>query len=172
MVIQYSTGRINFMPRGLLLTVSVMVCGVAAQAGLFPKLMKQAPQELQSEYFLLARMEPGRTNEVFAKPPPFATIYSNRVVLADGAVRMIEGVIRVRQKGTNVYMMSFEGEVSWAVVQCDRFKLVVMEHKGKDSKRGMGLVMSRKPTLEAQTNGLPARPQDPADTGGSRRRRL
>ena len=121
-VIYLATGprkRVNLVPRRLLLAMIILVCGVAAQAGLFPKLMKQAPQELQSEYVLLARMEPGRTNEVFTNPPPFATIYSNRVVLADGTVRTIEGVIRVRQKGTNVYMVSFEGEASWAAVQCE-----------------------------------------------------
>ena len=166
-----SLGRISLAPWRLLLALSVLVCGWAAQAGLFPKIMKQAPPELQSQYFLLARMEPGRTNEVFTNPPPFATIYSNRVVLADGAVRNIEGVIRVRQKGTNVYMVSFEGEASWAVVQCDPVKLVVMEHREKGSKRATGLVMSRKPVAEAQTDAPPAKPQDPRAANGSLRRR-
>jgi hypothetical protein len=161
----------SFVPQRLLLAASVVLWGAAAQAGLFPKLMKQAPQELQSEYFLLARMEPDRPHEVFKNPPPFATILSNRVVLADGAVRIIEGVIRVRQKGTNVYMVSFEGEASWAVVQCDPFKLVVLERNEKGRKRPTGLVLSRKPTVEAQTNAPPAKPQDAQAAGGARRRR-
>ncbi len=159
------------MPPRLPLAMVVLLCSVAAQAALFPKLMKQAPPELQSEYFLLARMDAGRTNEVYTNPPPFATIFSNRVVLADGAVRMIDGVIRVRQKGTNIYMVSFEGEASWAVVQSDPLKLVVMEHKEKGSKKGTGLILSRKRGTEAQTNAPPAKAQDAEAGRGSRQPR-
>ncbi len=115
----------------------VAVSCLIAQAGPFsflPKLMKHFPEVLRGEYRLFVRMNPDNTKEQFTNAPPFATILSDRVVLTNGQSRLVEGVIRLRQKGTNVYMVSFQDKSSWIITQAPASpSLVILEPKGKDS---------------------------------------
>jgi len=122
-----------------------LLCG-ATLAGLFPKFLKQVPRELEGEYRLLLKMNPDKTKEVFTNTPPFAKVFSNRVALAAGAIRTVERVMRVTQKGTNVYVFSFEDKSSWMVTQAGSpDRLVVLEPSKTNSKSATMLVISRKP---------------------------
>jgi hypothetical protein len=119
--------------------------GAVAGAALFPKLLKQIPFELQDEYVLLTRMEPDKTQEPFTNAQPFAILFSNRVVRADGTVRPVTGVIRVSQKGTNVYMISFEDKSSWLITPGDtKSNLVILEPKPQDRTKATIFVVARK----------------------------
>jgi hypothetical protein len=134
----------------LVLGCFALLC-VAALAGLFPKFLRQVPGELEGEYFLLLKMNPDKTKEVFTNIPPFATFFSNRVALAAGEIRPVARVMRVAQKGTNVYVFSFEDRSSWMITQAgvpDR--LVVLESSKTNSKSATMFVISR-----IQTNQFP-----------------
>ena len=89
----------------LLAAGAMLVAAHQGQAGLFPKLLKESPQELMGDYVLVARQNPDQTREEFkTNGATFASIQANRIVLADGTVRAIEGIVRVRQGNTNVFV--------------------------------------------------------------------
>lgn len=118
--------------------------GAGAVAGLFPIFLKQVPRELHGDYFLLLRVSPDRTKQVFTNPPPFATIGSNQIALASGTVRAVERVMRVTQKGTNVYLFSFADESSWTITTAGSpDRLVVLEPNNTNSRSATMLVISR-----------------------------
>ncbi len=148
------------------LALSVACLGADAHAGLFPKIMKQMPKELQGDYVLLGRMNPDKSHEEFTTNAlPFATILSNRVILADGVVRPIEGVIRVRQKGTNVHLVSFEGKDSWIIVPGQSSTQLVVLQPDNSTPKGPPtfFVIGRKPAAGLPTNAPPPRAQGPAE---------
>ncbi len=97
--------------RALTLSVFLLAC-VSALAGLIPKFLKQIPRELHGGYFLLLQMNPDQTKHVFTNPPPFATIASNQIALAAGDIKSVKRLMQVTQKGTNVYLISFQDESS------------------------------------------------------------
>ncbi len=131
------------------LALSVACLGAGAHAGLFPKIMKQMPKELQGEYLLLARVNPDKSHEEFTTNAlPFATVLSNRVVLADGGVRLIEAVARVTSKGTNVHLVSFEGKGSWIIAPAGPRKQFAVLQSTNDKPKAPPtmLLLSRKPS--------------------------
>ncbi len=139
----------RLLPLKSCLAASAALLCVSAVAGLFPKLMKQMPQELQGEYVLLARVNPDKSHEDFTTNAlPFATVLSNRVVLADGGVRLIESVARVTSKGTNVHLVSFEGKGSWIIAPAGPRKQFAVLQSTNDKPKAPPtmLLLSRKPS--------------------------
>jgi hypothetical protein len=126
------------------------------------KSVRQIPEELRGDYLLSLRVNPDKTRDLYTNPPPFVTIFSNRVVSAEGQVRIVEGLIRVRQKGTNVYMVSFKDKSSWLITpNTSPLGLVVLEPKEKDPKQATIFFIERKPRAENETNVPPVMRQEP-----------
>ena len=159
-----NTRRSSFcvFARRLVLTCFALL-GLSALAGLLPfKFLKQLPRGLQGDYFLLLKAaldkaKPTSTNappfEVFTNALPFATFFSNRVVTAAGATRPIKRVIQVTEKGTNVYMVSFQDKSSWIITQADLpDKWVVLEPTKTNARTATTFVISRNPTNDIPTN--------------------
>lgn len=161
----------------LCLAASVAVLCADARAGLFPKIMKQMPKELQGEYVLLGRINPDKSHEEFTTNAlPFATVLSNRVVLADRVVKAIEAVIRVRQKGTNVHLVSFEGKESWVLVPGHSASQLVVLQPDKNNPKAAPtfLVIGRTEVAGTATNAAPEKgtvPRGPAGTPAPAERR-
>ncbi|HEX5398808.1 MAG TPA: sigma-70 family RNA polymerase sigma factor [Verrucomicrobiae bacterium] len=114
---------------GVFVLVGTISVSTGALFGWLPKFTKEMPEEFRGEYVLLAQRNPDRTQRDFSTNAiPFGTILSNRVVRADGSVLSIEGLARVRQNGTNVYLVSFQGKQSWILLPVEsRSQLVVMQ---------------------------------------------
>ena len=132
-------GRLAFLAAVVLMTAT------SNHAGLFPKLMRHVPKDLWGDYSLLLKMDPEGTKQIFTNSPPFATVFSNRVVTASGLVRAVNGVIKVSQKGTNVFMLSFEGKGSWMMTPAGTVSTwVLLEPKEDNSKKATTFVVERK----------------------------
>ena len=139
------------------MAVAIALSCLAARGGLFsfiPKPMKQVPEELRGDYVLLLKRNPDKTQEQFTNAPPFATILSNRVVLAQGQVRLVDSLLRVREKGTNVYLMSFEDQSTWLITPTTSPPglVVLAPVKGRDAKQTTIFVISPKPAAASRTN--------------------
>ncbi len=154
--VQFKPHRVRGLSRLCLITVLALSSCLAAQAGLFsfiPKPMLQIPPELQGDYLLRLRVNPDNTRQQFTNAPPFATIFSNRVVFAEGQVRILDSLLRVRQKGTNVYMVSFKDKSSWLITPATFPPgLIVLEPKGQDSKHATIFFIELKPKPPIRSN--------------------
>ncbi len=145
-----------------LVAAGVAFFGASAPAAFFPKIMKALPEEFHGEYVLVARVKSDKTTEEFkTNAPPFATVLSNRVVLAEGTVRTIEAVVRVKQKGTNVHLVSFQGKSSWIILPGDSpSELLVLQPDENKPKRASTLLMlRRKPGSGDSPNAPPVEPR-------------
>jgi len=138
------------------LTTCLLLLWVVALAGLFPKFLKEVPQELQGNYALLVKTNPDKTKEILTNAPPFVTFFSNRIAFAAGGTRSVERVMRITQKGTNVYVVSFENKSSWMITEAGSpDRLVVLESSKTNSKSATTLVIRREPSKRDQTNTPP-----------------
>ena len=134
------TGRIAFLAALFLLAATSL------NGGLFPRLMRQVPKDMWGDYSLLLKMDPEGTRQIFTNSPLFATIFSNRVITASGLIRAVNGVIKVSQKGTNVFMLSFEGKGSWMMTPAGTAtRWVVLEPKDDHTRKATTFVVERKP---------------------------
>lgn len=166
-----SSTQIRLLLSKSCLAAGMALLGAGAQAGLFPKIMNQMPNELQGDYVLLARVNPDKSHEEFTTNAlPFATVISNRVVQANGAIRLIESVIRVTKKGTNIQLVSFEGKGSWILVPSGSFSEFAVLESGNDEPktRPTMLVLRRKAGAAGQTNA-PPRIRGPAEAPAEQR---
>jgi hypothetical protein len=155
--------------------IAVLFCA-GAQAGLFgllPKMMKEVPKELRGDYVLVARVTLGKSNlEFITNTPPFATVFSNRVVLAGGVARPVETVVRLKQKGTNVHLVSFEGKASWILVPGrSPSEFVLMQNEGEPKGTNPPMLFIRRVLPDTQTNGPAADMGGPKTATSPRRQR-
>ncbi len=156
---QFKLHRMRGLARLCLITLIAMSSCLATRAGLFsflPKPMLQVPPELRGDYLLRLKMNPDNTRQQFTNAPPFATIFSNQVVFAEGQVRKVESLLRVRQKGTNVYIVSFKDESSWVITPTTSpAGLVVIEPKAQGAKESTIFFLERSSKTTIRTNVPP-----------------
>jgi len=147
--------------KGVLIACFLLL-GVAALAGLFPKLLKEVPGELHGKYVLLVKMNPDKTKEIFTNRPPFVTVFSNQITFAAGTTQSVERVMRIARKGTNVYVLHFEDQSSWIVTRgASSDRLVVLEPTRTNSRRATTLVIRRELTERKQADTPVDRGQTP-----------
>ncbi len=108
------------------------------------------------------------------RTPPSAAVLSNRVVLANGGVGLVDSVTRATSGNTNIYLVSFEGRDWWILLPGDlpgEFA-VGWPNTGKPQGSPTLFVVGRKPGAGTPMNAPSPKRRRPAGRAGILAKRM